>query len=457
MLKYLRYKLIKKVGIFMNYSKETNSLLRKRLRKQKRKTFILFIFGLLIGTSATYAVYYWYPILKKEFDLPELRQITKTTASSKSIKPETSETSLKETTTSSTVKENSNAFSPRINVTDLKKEPAIYETLTQNINQVINQQNVSGTILAVKNNQVILFNNYGKALDTSNDPLNSAYMIGSVQKLVTSFMLMTLIDKHEISLDTPLSDYYPDIPNSKEITIDQMLSMTSGLTLSKKLDNSKSIEESVTYVKNNVTYIPQTKWNYSDVNFFLLATIIEKITGKSYEDYFNETLKEPFDLNHTGFYNDVSNQTHLMPSYKFDSEGKIIETPIKIPTYKYINELGTGNMYVSAPDLLTMIQAIADGKLVSNNTIKETLKKKPVSYTNIYKAGLYDKKTFYRTRGAFGGYETNLIFSKDTSDVILFLGNSYEKDKTNLHLTEEIFKLITNYSPEKEANMEVNE
>lgn len=441
----------------MNYTKETNNLLRKRLRKQKRKTLFLFIVGLLIGVSTAFASYYWYPILKKEFDLPELRQVTKTTTSSKSTKSKTSETRLKETTTSSTSKENNNTFSPRIDVTEFKKEPAIYETLTQNINQIISQQNISGTILAIKNNQVILFDNYGKALDTSKDPLNSSYMIGSVQKLVTSFMLMTLIDKHEISLDTPLSNYYPDIPNSKKITIDQMLSMTSGLTLSKKLDSSKSIEESIEYVKNNVTYTPQTKWHYADVNFFLLATIIEKITKKSYEDYFNETLKEPFNLNHTGFYNDVSNQTHLLPSYKFDSEGKIIDTPIKIPTHDYINELGTGNMYVSAPDLLTMIQAVADGKLVSNNTIKKTLTINPVPYTNIYKAGLYDKETFYRARGAFDGYETNLIFSKDTSDVVLFLGNSYEKDKTNRHLTEDIFKLITNYSPEIETKVKDTE
>ncbi|WP_251360749.1 serine hydrolase, partial [Staphylococcus aureus] len=80
-------------------------------------------------------------------------------------------------------------------------------------------------------------------------------------------------------------NFYSNIPNSENITIDQMLSMTSGLFLENKLKNSQSKEESINYVVNNVTYQPTDKWRYSDVNFFLLGAIIEKISQTTYEDY----------------------------------------------------------------------------------------------------------------------------------------------------------------------------
>lgn len=421
----------------MEPSKATTNLLRKRLKKQRRKTVILFFIGLLLGSAIAFNIYFWFPILKKEFDLPEIQQYgVKTTQTSISSKDTLSSSTETAQTTEPTIE---NQFIPRVNTSNYQNISSIHSSLSEQLNKKIIQTNSSGTFLVIKNNQVVLMDNYGNAKSYSDKPIDSTYMLGSVQKLVTATLLMTLIEKGKIDLDTTLDTYYPEIPNSKNITIDQMLSMTSGLILKEKLDSTKSKEESISYALKNVSYEKQTKWHYSDVNFFLLAAIIEKITHTSYEQYFDETIKKPLNLEHSGFYNDRQKESDFIPSYYKEDDGTIKNEPVSISESAYINELGTGNIYTSVSDLLTLIQAVIDGRVVSQETLQKTLEKKPGPYFYDYKAGIYDRENNYYAHGVFRGYESTLFFNKDASDMVIFLSNVYEKDRSSIALTKELF------------------
>lgn len=421
----------------MEPSKATTNLLRKRLKRQRRKTVILFFIGLLLGSAIAFNIYFWFPILKKEFDLPEIQQYgVKTTQTSISSKDTLSSSTETAQTTEPTIE---NQFIPRVNTSNYQNISSIHSSLSEQLNKKIIQTNSSGTFLVIKNNQVVLMDNYGNAKSYSDKPIDSTYMLGSVQKLVTATLLMTLIEKGKIDLDTTLDTYYPEIPNSKNITIDQMLSMTSGLILKEKLDSTKSKEESISYALKNVSYEKQTKWHYSDVNFFLLAAIIEKITHTSYEQYFDETIKKPLNLEHSGFYNDRQKESDFIPSYYKEDDGTIKNEPVSISESAYINELGTGNIYTSVSDLLTLIQAVIDGRVVSQETLQKTLEKKPGPYFYDYKAGIYDRENNYYAHGVFRGYESTLFFNKDASDMVIFLSNVYEKDRSSIALTKELF------------------
>ncbi|MGX7025365.1 serine hydrolase domain-containing protein [Vagococcus hydrophili] len=425
----------------METSKVTLNLLRRRLRKQKRRTFVMFIIGLLLGGTIAFNVYYWYPWLKNEFNLPTIKQMPLKNNKTTTKKTATTETTTKSTTDSSEI-EKKNLITPRIDEKNFSQVAPVYKNLNEQLEQTIQQYNPSGTILAIKNNQVVLLNNYGKAKEISNKPLEDTYMIASVQKFITSILIMKLIDEQKISLDTPLSSYFPDIPNSNNITIDQMLSMTSGLKLKEKSDKVKNKKESIDYAVHNVTYEEPTKWGYSDVNFFLLAAIIEKVSNKSYEDYFKEVIKEPLQLKHTGFYDEVTDHTNLIPSYNEDQNGSPVEPPVKIPEYAYINELGTGNMYISAVDFITIIQATTDGKLTSYETLQQTLQKKPTLFPYEYKAGFYDKGTYYYAHGIFRKYEPVVSFNKDASTAVIFLSNTFTENKSNVQLTKDLYQTL---------------
>lgn len=428
----------------METSKVTLNLLRRRLKRQKRRTFLMFIIGLLLGGTIAFNVYYWYPWLKNEFSLPTINQMPtkKDKTNKKTIK--TTDSSTKNTTeTENSISKENNSITPRIDGNNFTQVSPVYKEINEKLEQTIQQYKPSGTILAVKNNQIVLLNNYGKATEFSNNPIESTYMIASVQKFITSILIMKLIDEQKISLDTPLSTFYPDIPNSNNITVDQMLSMTSGLILKEKSDKVKNKKDSIDYAIKNVVYEPGTKWRYSDVNFLLLSAIVEKITHKSYEDYFKEIIKVPLQLENTGFYDEITEKTHLIPSYNEEQDGKISTQPVKIPEYAYINELGTGNMYISILDFLTIIQATIDGKLASYESLKQTMQKKPAPYIYDYKAGFYDKLDHYYAHGIFRKYEPTIIFNKDASTAVIFLSNIFTEDKSNPQLTKDLYQILT--------------
>lgn len=422
----------------MEPSKVTINYFRKKLRWQKRKTILMFFVGLLIGGGIAFNIYYWYPLLQKKYNLPKISQYTQRIAETDL----TTTSSTQETTETSSQVIEEEDVKPRTEVSKINPK---YASLNQELEQTISSYNPSGTILVVKDNQVVLNKNYGKAIESSNDPVTSTYMIASIQKLITSILVMNLIDEGKLSLETPLSTFYGHIPNSENITIDQMLSMTSGLLLENKLKNSQSKEESIQYVVNNVTYQPTDKWRYSDVNFFLLGAIIEKITHMSYENYFEKVIRIPLQLKNTGFYQTDHHNPNLIPSFGLNEAGQVNEKPTTFPTSAIINELGTGNMYISSGDLLVIAQALFDGKIISRDVVELTLSRKEYAYNYTYKAGLYESGNHYYGHGVFRGYEPSVVFNKDASSAIIFLGNIYHKDGSNSELAKKLFEQTSQY------------
>ena len=425
----------------MDTSKAATNYFRKQLRKQKRRTIGMFILGLLMGGTIAFNIYYWFPLLQKNFDVKEISQYAK---SSKPTEPDlTIASTEKEETANSEEKEGAieEEYQTRTKVTDFKTVSPNYQDLNTELEGTIGKYNPSGTILAIKDNQVVLLNNYGSAKSFSADPIESTYLLASIQKMMTSILVMSLIEENKLSLDTPLADFYPNIPNSKKITIDQLLSMTSDLRLTQKLKNASSKEDSINYVVNNVIYDPMGEWKYSDVNYFLLASIIEEITGQSYESYFDEVIKEPLNLKHTGFFNEITSETHLIPSY---TEGTNEE--VTITDSDYINELGTGNMYISVADLLTTLQGMFDGKLVSRDTFDAAVVKKTGNYKYSYKNGFYDSGAHYVGHGIFKGYEPTIQFNKNASTAVIYLSNIYTEDKANMELAKELFNQLSAFT-----------
>lgn len=427
----------------MEPSKITVNYFRKKLKRQKRRTFLMFIIGLLLGSGVAFNVYYWYPLLQKKMTLPNISQFP----TNNSLE-ETTTTSTKEEiaeTSESTEEDVAEEFIPRTVVSDGKHLNPKYNRLNQELEKTVSESNPSGTILVVKDNQVILNNNYGMALETSTDSINSTYMIASVQKMITSILIMNLIDEGKLTLDTTLSTFYPEIPNSENITIDQLLSMTSELKLENKLKNSQSKEDSINHVINNVTYQPLEKWAYSDVNFFILALIIEKVSLTSYEENFNELIKKPLKLEHTGFYQVDNLPSHLIPAYKTNDFGEISGNGQEITASAIYNEFGTGSMYLSTGDMLTITQALFDGKLVSRDVLETTYKRKGYQYPYTYKAGFYDGDNNYYGHGVFRGYEPTLMLNRDGSSAVIYFSNTYKTDKSNSALVKQMFNQVIQY------------
>ncbi|AQP53871.1 hypothetical protein CBF34_05440 [Vagococcus penaei] len=412
----------------------------KLKKKYKRRRFFSLIVGLIFGLIIAFNIYYWLPLIQKKIDIPAIPQAVIATSSSEKTKQSSSTIDSSMTNKQETETTTSTSYEPRLNTKNTQIS-AFYKPLSESIDNQLTEANISGTFLGVKNNQIVLYKSYGEAAKQQANPLESSYMIASLQKSVTAVLIMSLIQENKLKLDTPLSEFYPDIPSSNQITIDSMLSMTSGLELDDdNRPNSQNSSDILDFAIKNVTHEPQNKWSYSYVNYTLLAGIVEILSHKPYEEYTQEKIISPLNLKHSFFYNTQSKEQTLIDTYSKDNNGKLSKNNIKKSAY--INELGTGNLAMSAEDFLIFIQAVIDGTLLDSNEVIAMWTPNPTTFNYTYKSGFYHKDNYLYGHGLFHGYEPTVYISEDGSDAVIFFANMYQPDKLNTNLVQDIYQQI---------------
>lgn len=234
----------------------------------------------------------------------------------------------------------------------------------------------SGTVLVAHKEQVLYAKSFGYA-DAGRGHLNanaSVYGIGSLTKQFTAAAILKLAEEDKLSLSDNLSGFFPGLGDATEkITIHHLLSMSSGIhqdfARSKTYDVSQIIFPEATPIgilelvyffdELSLDFTPGNKFDYSNMNYILLAAIIEQVSGKSYQDYLYETFWVPLQMHSTcfGAFNVESNQlaiaylglpnTHDLPPLWHDSW-----------------TVGAGGVFSSAPDLHQWMLALKSRKVL---------------------------------------------------------------------------------------------
>jgi len=183
------------------------------------------------------------------------------------------------------------------------------------INKLINAYQIPGLTLAiVENDQMIMAKAYGvKSIDTK-EPITtrSIFHMASVSKPFAATAIMQLVENGKIKLDDPLIKYLPyfklDDPRYKEITIKQMLTHTSGIPDVRDYEWDKpQFDDGAAerYVRSlsdeKMIGGPGEKWRYSNMAFDILADVIAKVSGKTFEDYVKENILNPLDMKESDF------------------------------------------------------------------------------------------------------------------------------------------------------------
>ena len=215
----------------------------------------------------------------------------------------------------------------------------------------------------------------------------TVFEIGSITKTFTATAVLQLYEQGELDLDDPIGKYFPEFEKGEEITIRQLLHMQSGLRreffpdealendpdlMKKYYTDGFSDEELLTALyEAELRFVPGTKYEYSNVNYTLLAMIIEKITGESYGEYIREHVFSVCGMEH---------------SYCMES-GRLTSVPEPIPEGAYPFDFddvfptgymfdlrtsrGAGDIHSCVADLLAFDRALADGKLLSRESLDE--------------------------------------------------------------------------------------
>jgi len=291
----------------------------------------------------------------------------------------------------------------------------------------------NGSALVAENGKVIFKKGFGSAnfeWNIPNQP-DTKFRLGSITKQFTALLIVKLAEEGKIKLDVPITTYLPDYPkeNGDKITIHNLLTHTSGIPnytsvpnfMREKARNSYTPEAFVkTFSSLPLEFTPGEKFNYSNSGYFLLGYIIEKITGKTYEQYLQEVILTPLKMTNTGF--DHSEIIIKNRAAGYEKEGKILSNAsfidMSIP-------YAAGSLYSTVEDLYLWDQALYTNKLLSEKSMELLFKPYIKAWDGSYGYGwgveettIGDKKLkIIEHGGGINGFNT--IISRIPADKVL--------------------------------------
>lgn len=171
--------------------------------------------------------------------------------------------------------------------------------------------NIPGLSLVVlRDGQIVLAKGYGKTnleLDTPASE-KTAYALYSITKTFTAVATMMLVEEGRVSLADPVSKHLPDLPAAwRDVTLRHILTHTSGLpnwrdnaSKLRDMESDYARAEVLNLVKGlPLAFTPGERWEYVETGFFLLGMLIEKVSGKTYEQFLRERIFQPLGMSDT--------------------------------------------------------------------------------------------------------------------------------------------------------------
>jgi CubicO group peptidase (beta-lactamase class C family) len=172
--------------------------------------------------------------------------------------------------------------------------------------------NVPGAALAlIKDGSIVLEKGYGSRDLAAQAPVTTAtlFNIGSISKSFIALGIAQLVDRHQVELDAPVIKYVPDLRLSdpqatQALTLRQLLSHSSGLPADDQWPPQvPPTREGIVaeFASMPITAPPGTRFQYCSRCIVLAAYVLERVTGRSWEDYTREHIFEPLGMNTASF------------------------------------------------------------------------------------------------------------------------------------------------------------
>jgi CubicO group peptidase (beta-lactamase class C family) len=308
------------------------------------------------------------------------------------------------------------------------------------------QQNVpGGTIGIIKDGKLIYAKEYGIADLEHNIKItpSSVFNICAESQQFVAFSLLLLEEQGKLNLDDTVQKHLPDFPEyDAPLTIRHFIHHTSGIRHYRPLVELKgrslldNVEADEVYAlikhQKALNFLPGKKFAWSNSGYFLLAKIIEKVSGKSLREFTKEHIFDPLGMKNTLFYDD---NTDLIKNKVFSYNKKSAEDGFD-NVMNRTNLIGAGGIYSTIEDLFLWDQNFYNNKLgkggqkIITNMYKEGRLNNGESSGHAY--GLISNnykglKTF-ENGGSFAGYQSEILRFPDENFSVIILANRGDAD-----------------------------
>ncbi len=239
----------------------------------------------------------------------------------------------------------------------------------------------SGVVLLARNGTPFFLEAYGSADRDFGVPnrKDTKFNLGSINKIFTQAAIAQLAAAGKLSLSDTIRKHLPDYPNpaADRITIQQLLTMTSGLgdIFGKKYDATpkarlRTLADFLPlFVDEPLLFEPGTSRRYSNAGYVVLGLIIEKASGQGYHDYVREHLFRPAGMKDTDAYAQDAIVPNRAVGYTRETGGDAPsrpDAPLRVNIYALpAVSSSAGGGYSTAADLLAFDQAMRANRLLS--------------------------------------------------------------------------------------------
>ncbi|MEC9065319.1 MAG: serine hydrolase domain-containing protein [Bacteroidota bacterium] len=318
-----------------------------------------------------------------------------------------------------------------------------FEKLDRYFDSLKENNRFMGTISLSKGNELIYTRSIG-FLDFENNILldsNSKFRIGSISKTFTSVLILKSEEDGKLNLNDTIENFFPDLPKSEKITIENLLSHRSGIfnftdspEYIKYSVHPKSREELIKIISNfDSVFKPGRRSEYSNSNYILLTIILEKLYSKNYSDILSEKITKPYELNNTYYGDKVDIKNNEAKSYMY--AGKWIpqdETDPSVP-------LGAGGIVSNPSDLAKFSYLLFSGKILKNQSLEKMKKINGQYGLGIFTIPFYKRTAFGHT-GGIDGFSS--IFAHFTDDEVSYALNSNGTNFNNNDITIAVLSAV---------------
>jgi CubicO group peptidase (beta-lactamase class C family) len=236
-----------------------------------------------------------------------------------------------------------------------------FRALEHDIKQILAKHDLVGFQLSINSADKKLWNmNYGLASISSNAQVNdqTLFRIGSISKTVTAVAIMQLVEQGLLCLDSTVQSLIPEIAienqwhQSTPITVLHLLEHTAGFD-----DNHFKeyvVDGSAMSTKQALDYHPHTRvsrykpglfMSYANIDSTLLAYIVEKLSGLSFEEYVKRNVFEPLKMQHSDYFLNDYVRKNMARGYLKTSHGL---TPTN---YEFIKDRASGAINSSTTEM----------------------------------------------------------------------------------------------------------
>jgi D-alanyl-D-alanine carboxypeptidase len=291
--------------------------------------------------------------------------------------------------------------------------------------------------------------------------------IGSLSKTFTATVVLQLVQEGRLSLNDTLDRYSPQVPNAGDITIRELLNMTSGVY-------DFSVEPAFTQVlfgdpahrftpaelvglalQHPPNFPPGTSWSYSNTNYVLLGQIIERVTGRPLAEELERRIIEPLGLRDTFLATGTQIGDPHVHGYLEDTPAGQTEPEVVDVTRLEVSwAWAAGGIVSSLRDLRVWVRALATGRLLDRKIQDERLQFIPLSPQFVpgsawsYGLGIGLNQGFLGHNGSVPGYNSIALYSPERrAGVVILINTSPENDVLPDGETVDVDDLFADLTP----------